>query len=88
MSHFYISLLNFILAIVSFILKPFFAFAIGFIVGLFIELFLGNTIVACLSWFQIIIDPSQIPICFAVLSMIASFFKSTDTYYLDDDDEE
>lgn len=78
---------NLFLTIISVLVKPFVHFAIGYVVGCFIQLILGDIIIIWLSWFHILIEPSQIPLLFAVLALIASFFKTTDTFYIEDEEE-
>ena len=70
------------------IFKPIVAFIVGLLSGFVMRALFGDAIVQVFSWFHVIIEPAQIPLIFAVIALIGSFFKTVDYPYYEDEEEE
>jgi hypothetical protein len=70
----------FVLLIACFIfilICPFIDFALGYIIGLIIKITFGGTFIAGLKLLGINISADSIPLLCGTLSLVGSFFKST-----------
>ena len=70
---------NFFLILFVVILNPFFDFIYGYFIGWLIKITIGEYVIAGLSLINMNIPLDKIPLFFATLSMISSFFKTTNT---------
>lgn len=65
------------ITIITFFITPFISFAMGFLVGLIIKITIGANIVAGLGLVGLNIPLNSLPLFFATLTVIASFFNPT-----------
>ena len=65
------------ITIIAFFITPFISFAMGFLVGLIIKITIGANIVAGLGLVGLNIPLDSLPLFFATLTVIASFFNTT-----------
>lgn len=65
------------ITIIAFFITPFISFAMGFLVGLIIKITIGANIVAGLGLVGLNIPLNSLPLFFATLTVIASFFNPT-----------
>lgn len=68
---------NFFLILFVVILNPFFSFIFGYFVGWLIKITISEYVITGLSLININVPLDKIPLFFATLSMISSFFKTT-----------
>ena len=68
---------NFLLILFVVILNPFFDFIYGYFIGWLIKITISEYVIAGLSLININIPLDKIPLFFATLLLISSFFKTT-----------
>lgn len=66
-----------LITIIMFFVLPFINFACGFLAGLIIKVTIGTYIIAGLNLIGLNISLNSLPLFFATLAVIASFFKTS-----------
>lgn len=85
------SFLFFIIAIVFYLIwlfiSPVINFAIGYLVGIFAKITIGNSIIAGLTLLGIHISLGSIPLLFGLINLIASFFYPEPNFFKHSSDD-
>lgn len=68
-----------IIAILGIVLIPFVGFFLGWGLGWVLNLIMGSWIINGLSLFGLNVTPEMIPLFFAIVGLIASFFGASST---------